>query len=537
MRRLRVGLTALLLIGGGPAGARPDDARVLADHLERVFAERYAPAALKERTLGWRLPEQMQFLRKHLAASRSGAETRVAFRRFFRSLRDLHTSIAPADTRTVWLGVQLASTNRGVRVAWVEPSLHLPLQVGDEVTALDGLPIGRARAGIAEGCGYRSTPDSERAFADWFLTLRSSGDLDRVPQAGTSTRLKVRGHGTIALPWLEFNGDTACPFWPKAKRSVLPEPPSVEWRAPESATWQAYAFTSAGRHYGFIRLHTYDLPPDRQRQALVDFDAAIDAFHSAEGLIIDQRGNAGGNFLLADAMLSRLGPLVPTPQRFLVRGAEVVGFGDKEELGTLSATLAAPRSDEGARAAMDAIPLFANAFSFGPRDLATALSSADFFGFFAGQSDGLTTPHAELIDHFRARGPLFTGRVVMLIDGLALSAGDFAPATLQDAGRATLFGTTTAGAGGDQRHVGLNDECGTRPSLLSVCAPRSVLDGLRRLGFSGYSYTVTLGVRPGGRVIENRGVTPDVRYDLTLADLQSGFAPMRAKLLETLERG
>jgi C-terminal processing protease CtpA/Prc len=125
----------------------------------------------------------------------------------------------------------------------------------------------------------------------------------------------------------------------------------------------------------------------------------------------------------------------------------------------------------------------------------------------------------------------------MLIDGMDISAADYVPATLRDNGRVVLFGATTSGAGGDQRHVGLGDACteATRRRLFLPCAPEEVIAAMKTLGFTGFNYTVTLGVRPGGRVIENVGVAPDVPYRIRAEDLTSGFAPMRDAVLDALE--
>jgi C-terminal processing protease CtpA/Prc len=125
----------------------------------------------------------------------------------------------------------------------------------------------------------------------------------------------------------------------------------------------------------------------------------------------------------------------------------------------------------------------------------------------------------------------------MLVDGMSISAADYVPATLRDNGRVVLFGARTSGAGGDQRHVGLDDACteATRSRLFLPCAPDEAIAAMKTLGFSGFNYTVTLGVRPDGRVIENVGVAPDVPYRIRAEDLSSGFAPMRAAVLDTLD--
>ncbi|MBX3233183.1 MAG: PDZ domain-containing protein [Labilithrix sp.] len=546
-----------------PAPARvaadpaPLAARTLRDHVAELFAKRYAPRDLKARTIGWSLERELARLDEVIARPRATPEElRRAFRAFFRAPRDLHTSLELPPGRAVWLGLHLVSTDAGVRVAWIDPKLAptLPLRVGDEVTAFDGRPIAEVHRRIAAADGYASTPDFERELADWFLTLRSSTDLDDTPAPGARARLVVRTHDpgaparTVELTWRDADADgpsERCPLWPKTKRSVLPPPEELLWRAPDAAFYGAYAFSAAGRRYGFVRLHTYDVPPAEQPRAMREVDEALSVFleRDVDALVIDQRGNGGGNFLFAYVMLSRLfeRPLVPPRQRFLIDGDEVVGFGPRAALAELGARLGGVRTDEEARATMDAIPLFARFFGFGPRDRATAQGAAAFFAFFASQPPGLTAPHFALVpEHVpeRSRGPVFGKPVVMLIDGMSISAADYVPAALKDNGRVTLFGTTTSGAGGDQRRVGRADACKPGASeLVRACAPPEVIAALETLGITAFNFTVTLGVRPGDRVIENVGVAPDVPYRVRADDLTTGFSPMWRAVLDAAGAG
>ena len=97
----------------------------------------------------------------------------------------------------------------------------------------------------------------------------------------------------------------------------------------------------------------------------------------------------------------------------------------------------------------------------------------------------------------------YTKPILMVINEKELSAADFSPAILQDAGRITLIGNRTAGAGG----------CVMRASY-----PNSV-------GMSFFSYTSTIGLRKDNLFIENEGVSPTIPLKLTAEDFKQNFRP------------
>ncbi len=119
----------------------------------------------------------------------------------------------------------------------------------------------------------------------------------------------------------------------------------------------------------------------------------------------------------------------------------------------------------------------------------------------------------------------YTKTIVVLVNELTFSAGEFLAAILQDNRRATLFGTATAGAGG--------------------CAKRIVSPRLEQIGMD-MTLTWTIARRTNGDLIENIGVLPDVAYKTTVEDLQladplrvdgqriSGFQLYRRALVQTL---
>jgi hypothetical protein len=95
----------------------------------------------------------------------------------------------------------------------------------------------------------------------------------------------------------------------------------------------------------------------------------------------------------------------------------------------------------------------------------------------------------------------FTRPILVLINELSISCGDFFPAILQDNKRAVLFGVRTSGAGGYVQEQEFHNS----------------------LGISKIRITSSIAVRANGRPIENLGVSPDIRYKITADDIRNGY--------------
>ncbi len=108
-------------------------------------------------------------------------------------------------------------------------------------------------------------------------------------------------------------------------------------------------------------------------------------------------------------------------------------------------------------------------------------------------------------------GRVYSKPVFMMIDELDFSGGDATPAILQDYGRVKLVGVNTAGAGGTVEQF-------SSKGMFPV----------------SYSLTTSLMVRPGGRLVENYGVKPDIEFELTSQDVADGFSSTFDRLLTQL---
>jgi hypothetical protein len=138
----------------------------------------------------------------------------------------------------------------------------------------------------------------------------------------------------------------------------------------------------------------------------------------------------------------------------------------------------------------------------------------------------LCTPNLERLPATDRTGRMvaYTKPIVMLVDEFSTSTGDSVPALLQDAGRATIFGWRTNGAGGTNitPAAGAWSEAfaGVTLGLMTRNQVRSI---------AGY---------PASHYIENVGVHPDVEYDYMTREnlLQQGRPFVNAFTAEILRK-
>jgi len=237
--------------------------------------------------------------------------------------------------------------------------------------------------------------------------------------------------------------------------------------------------------------------PDDYEKAASDFAEILTKFEEVtDGLVIDQINNPGGSVFYLYALASMLAkdPLQAPKHRMKITPA------DQAEAASNLKELETVKTDD------DAKKVMGKSWNGFPVNLQVAQFVKDYSRFImkeykAGRS--LTKPY--FLDGADKINPSQEARyskpVLVIVNELCFSGGDFFPTILQDNKRATIMGVRTAGAGGYVRDQKF-------PNIL---------------GIDSYRVTASIAERVDLNPIENLGVKPDVPYQLTVEDLTSGF--------------
>ena len=271
-------------------------------------------------------------------------------------------------------------------------------------------------------------------------------------------------------------------FVPSLGRELsTPLPPSKETIR---ATARIYALED-GRRVGYLRIPSYR----HEVQAARDVARVIARLDDeTDCLVLDQLNNPGGSIFEMYQVLSHLAtsPLVPPEHLF--------NFDQEDEE-------TAKRIIFRANIGQDVVVELLVYSRFVLEEIAAGRQKLSNPGYPGGIS---------VIEPAEAT---YTKPICVLIHEMTFSAAEFLAATLQDHGRATLFGARTPGAGGLVRwHA----------------APHN------GLGLLGYTMTWTVARRVGGEVIQNVGVEPDFHYEPTFEDVTGGYSGYREAVLAAI---
>lgn len=324
---------------------------------------------------------------------------------------------------------------------------------------------------------------------------------DRMFALGTEYNLKV---GDLLwndwADWADYENRDIDPTALGGKRSWVPVLGEIVWELPKETAaripFSAHICQlSDGRQIGYVRVPHYEY----NKESVDEFGKLIARFESTtEAMVIDQVNNPGGSLFQMYAMLSYLTdrPLALPMHQITITDEDVAIAREKVAL--------------------------AEAGEAEPLDMGSSQDLVAYYRFVLSEFQagrGTSNKPTNPVYLFGVAEVLpakvhYTKKIVVLINEVTFSAPEFLAAILQDNKRATLFGERTAGAGG--------------------CVKRIVHPILEKVGIEYITITWTLAWRTNGQPIEDIGVHPDVRYSITVEDLQSNYTGYRRALLATI---
>ncbi len=510
------------------------------DYVGNLFMTEYAPKAWKEKYLGWNLPAEIATAQLKLSIATDLYGARMAMAGVIKSTADYHVGFSFYSTERALLGFQVKTVEGKTLIVAIDRTKLstdvFPFSEGDEILTVDGVPVAGILSDLQMALGS-NVPKTDLAMADLVLTRRNASSGIKVPRGPVTVAVKSASTGTtesVQLTWdykpenlsrffqasmTPLNTDKKLPqmvseralSYGLGKRdSFLPQFGEKIWETTADNSFQAYIYQNkAGKMVGVVRIPSY--LPDNMDKAVKDFAGIVQKMEKfTSAMVIDQNNNPGGSLFYLYYLVSTLSPnTMIVPKHKVALSYE----GAKANIETIKA-LEEMTSDDEMQKAMGGKTLHGY-----PVNYQFGLGVLDFSRFFMSEfKTGKNISESYYLWGVDKINPSqianYTKPIVILVNQLDFSGGDFFPAIMQDNKRATIVGTRTAGAGG---------------YVLSSTFPNTI-------GLSHVSYTGSLAERVDLNPIENLGVTPDVELPMTVEDVRGGYKAYIKKVQEIVNR-
>lgn len=569
---LFLALTSLLQVDSAFAVTQKQR-RMLAnlDTIESIFFDQYAPAKWKREFGGWLLEDEIA---RVAAKVRSGQinsikEYQLELTKFFNSTVDYHVSIRYLSKEAASLPLQIKGAEGRYFIVNIERSqvspLEFPFAVGDEVVAFNGKPVADEVASLLPFIS-NGNAETRQLLAELRLTSRAASRGLPVPKAKTA-QLSIRRKGSdlvehVSLDWAyteesaAFDTDNTGPLdamelaggseiiaraagfsriqqgifdRQMTARDVLPFANDSNTAAPQlnrfaiggpksfvpelgeqlfehdAGFFHTRIFKLAnGKIVGLLRIPSYG----GGAQETGEFIQLVKLLEeTTDALVIDQVNNPGGSvpFLYSLAsLLSNKELHAPYHRMALTQSDVIEAEGNMEALEQIE-------TEEQAK------QIIGPTIGGYPVSLELVQNFLRYTHFIVNEwraGHRLTAPFFLVgVDKIKPHPEgQYTKPILILVNNLDFSGGDFFPAIMQDNGRARIMGRRTAGAGG---------------YVLSAKFPN--LMGIEEMNLTG-----SIAERIDQNPIENLGVRPDVEYKLTVDDLQNDMRGYKAAILNEL---
>lgn len=444
------------------------------------------------------------------------------------------------------------------------PQSTFPYDVGTEVLAINNVPVEDVVQSIYKET-KKGVKETDLALAEIFLTRRRASMAMTVPQGAAiftlqksdndrpvrhqltweytpdhleddlvtsdyqsfsihslATHLKRPHHKFLISPDMQEHLDhnnsqpNINPHGIGTNESFVPRLGKIIWQAPsrkmvevsyagltskvEEPNFDAYIYENAeGKRIGVLRIPSYYAPFMAILSGLASqkFKETIKLFEfMTDAMVIDQVNNPGGSLLYIYSLVSYLSPdsmYIPRQREAISQDSVIESLFYKEFLPTI-------KNNEEATKAMGS---HIHGYPVDYQLIQSFLYHNNYTLSEWKKGHHLTTSHYFIgIDRVNPdKEANYTKPILILVNELDFSGGDYFPTIMQDNKRATIMGTRTSGAGG-----------------YVLAHTENNIYGLKL-----FSMTGSIGRRIDNNPIEDLGVTPDISYKLTINDLRNGY--------------
>jgi hypothetical protein len=495
--------------------------------LANFFEAAYGPQEYKSQTFQWDLAAELKKCKNQIVKKKSMStkEFHQLLLQFCQSSKDYHVGIFFAATERSTLPLWIKHADN--RYFIMDPKTR---RAAAEIILFDKLPVDCVVEALRKRYYNCTNKMTDKALAT--LALRAREGAMGLPTPKGKVELVVRENGEDSLiemewehspeliaftpvPQLNKNQSTREYKTPYAKfmketdsfaseDSYVPAFGKPIWTSPgglnnpfNAAIYQI----DSSEKIGYIRIPHFsgnDNDAELFRQIINHLEKKTDL------LVVDLTRNPGGSAFYCLALISMLTdkPIPNIQESFLLNPSVI---SDKVDLLAMlseeDALLYLKSNSNGYPFAKSDVEAMQSHCKQLIADWCLKKTYSDFAPF-----QGMET----IRPHPKTR---YTKPLVVIVDEQCFSCGDVFPALLQDAKRATIFGQTTAGAGGCVEGFSYPNHMGV--DLVSI--------------------TVSMLHRAGDIPIENVGVTPDIIYTITPEDLMDGFQGYKVALIEAIK--